>query len=561
MLHGDVFFPSDKFLDPEVLDTLVTLGLRRTLGFTGLLDCARSVGLLHDLGDTEASKHGRELLFFLAKLAHKLSNKGESYIGDHQVAMVVGSSNIMDDAVVYEGFPKEDENSLTDVDSFVSSLIDDMVEEEFWSELKQISWCPVISDPPVRGLPWLKSSNQVAPPTIVRPKSQMWMVSSSMHILDGECDMSYLQTKLGWIDCPDIGILSRQLIELSKSYQQLKIHSLLDPDFDAQLQKEIPCLYSKLQEYINTDEFNELKAGLAGVSWVWIGDDFVSPNALAFDSPVKFTPYLYVVPSELSEYKDLLMKLGVRLSFGISDYIHLLQRLQNDVQGLSLSIDQLNFVCCVLEAIAECCQEKPLVEPFDSPLLIPDAFGVLMPAGDLVYNDAPWLENSSLIGRHFVHPSISNDLADRLGVQSVRCLSLVNEDMTKDLPCMDYNKVNELLALYGNTDFLLFDLLELADCCKAKKLHLIYDKREHPRQSLLQHNLGKFLNYYFFNKLAIFFEGKCIHNSFNRTADIDLFIFDGKLEAKKIVENRIRHPQKNTKITNTSCKGNAGHHT
>jgi sacsin len=56
---------------------------------------------------------------------------------------------------------------------------------------------------------------------------------------------------------------------------------------------------------------------------------------------------------------------------------------------------------------------------------------------------------------------------------------------------MDYNKINELLALYGNSEFLLFDLLELADCCQAKKLHLIYDKREHPRQSLLQHNLGE----------------------------------------------------------------------
>jgi sacsin len=293
------------------------------------------------------------------------------------------------------------------------------------------------------------------------------------------------------MDCPNVSVLSKQLIELSKSYKQLKTDSLLDPDFDAQMQKEIPCLYSKLQEYINTDDFIELKAGLDGVSWVWIGDDFVSPNALAFDSPVKFTPYLYVVPSELSEYKDLMIKLGVKLSFGISDYLHVLQKLQNDVHGGPLSIDQLNFVCCVLEAIQECCPEKPHFDPLDSPLLIPDAFGVLMYAGDLVYNDAPWLGNSSLVGRHFVHPSISNDLAERLGVQSVRCLSLVSDDMTKDLPCMDYNKINELLALYGNSEFLLFDLLELADCCQAKKLHLIYDKREHPRQSLLQHNLGE----------------------------------------------------------------------
>lgn len=115
---------------------------------------------------------------------------------------------------------------------------------------------------------------------------------------------------------------------------------------------------------------------------------------------------------------------------------------------------------------------------FYSPLLIPDAFGVLIHSGVVVYNDAPWLENISLVGRHYVHPCTNNDLAERLGVQSVHCLSLVSEDMTKNLLCMDYNKISELLALYRNNEVLLFDLLELADCCKAKKLHLVYDKRE-----------------------------------------------------------------------------------
>ncbi|KAK7349013.1 hypothetical protein VNO80_23837 [Phaseolus coccineus] len=506
MLHGNVFFPSEKFSDQGILDTLVCLGLRTTLGFTGLLDSARSVSLLHDSGDIDAYKHGGELLDLLDTLAYMLSNKGGSKNDDQQGDVALGSGSIMDDAFVNDGFPKE-QTFLTDIDSFLSSSTFDMVEEEFWSELKLISWCPVISDPAVRGLPWLKSNNEVvAPPTSVRPKSQMWMVSSSMFILDGECDSKYLQTELGWMDCPNIGVLTRQLIELSKSYQQLKINSLLDPSFDAQLQKEIPCLYSKLQEFINTEDINNLKAGLDSASWVWIGDDFVSPNALAFDSPVKYTPYLYVVPSELSEYKDLLIKLGVRLSFGISDYLQVLQRLQNDVHGVPLSTDQLNFVHRVLEAIAECCLEKPLFETFDCPLLIPNDFGVLMQAGDLVYNDAPWLQNSSLIGRHFVHPVIGNDLADKLGVQSVRCLSLVSDDLTKDLPCMDYNKVNELLALYGNNEFLLFDLLELADCCQAKRLHLIYDKREHPRQSLLQHNLGEFQG----PALVAIFEGACL---------------------------------------------------
>lgn len=44
---------------------------------------------------------------------------------------------------------------------------------------------------------------------------------------------------------------------------------------------------------------------------------------------------------------------------------------------------------------------------------------------DLVYNDAPWKKNNTIVEKHFVHPGISN----------------------------------ELLAFYGDDDSLLFDLL------------------------------------------------------------------------------------------------------
>lgn len=516
MLHREAFFPSEKFSDPEILDTLVGLGLKRTLGFTGLLDCARSVSIFNDSSDSKAHSCGRTLLRCLDSLALKLSTENRQGNNSELLnAMLIQNNNVAGDDATYVDPLVGDENhsedflvgsdasyvvSLVrdenhseddlDVAFLIKNLINGEPEENFWSEMKDITWCPISSDPPVQGMPWLKTSNQVASPSIVRPKSQMWMVSSTMHILDGECGSIYLQDRLGWMDSISIDVLSTQLIELSKSYGLLRSNSVLETGFNAALQNGIQILYSKLQEYIGTDDFMLLKSALDGVAWVWIGDDFVSPKSLAFDSPVKFTPYLYVVPSELSEFRELLVELGVRLSFDIWDYFHVLQRLQDDVKGVPLSGDQLSFVCCVLEAVADCCSDKPLFEAANTPLLIPNSSGVLMHAGDLVYNDTPWIEDNAVVGKHFIHPCIRNDLADRLGVQSIRCLSLVDDEMTKDLPCMDFARINELLALYGNNDFLLFDLLELADCCKAKKLHLIFDKREHSRQSLLQHNLG-----------------------------------------------------------------------
>ncbi|CAK7337978.1 unnamed protein product [Dovyalis caffra] len=496
VLHREAYFPSDEFCDPETLETLVGLGLKKTLGFTGFLDCARSVSMLHESRDPETFSYGRKLVTLLDALAFKLSaEEGECNCNELQNTVFCQNSSDASNDVAYLDSCEGDEDQFIDdldIDYFLANVIDDKTEEEFWSEMKAIAWCPVCIHPPLEGLPWLNSNIQVASPSKVRPKSQMWVVSCTMHVLDGECDSLYLQRKLGWMECPDINALTKQLIELSRSYEQVKLHSSVGLDFNDAVQKGILALYSRLQEYVGTDDFTLLISALNGVSWVWIGDDFVPPYVLAFDSPVKFTPYLYVVPSELSDFRELLLGLGVRLSFDIWDYFHVLQRLKNNVKGFPLSTDQISFVHCVLEAIADCFSDKPMFEASNSALLIPDSSGVLMFAGDLLYNDAPWIENNSLIGKHFVHPCVSNDLANRLGVKSLRCLSLVDDDMTKDLPCMDYTKLNELLALYGNNDFLLFDLLEVADCCKAKKLHLIFDKREHPRQSLLQHNLGEF---------------------------------------------------------------------
>ncbi|XP_029123505.1 uncharacterized protein [Elaeis guineensis] len=490
LLHKEVFFPSDKFQDAEILESLASLGLRKTLGFTALIDCARSVSMLHDSGSINAPIYGKRLLVYLNAVGLKLSNVSNIEEVNHGVDNIMSSI----DGGLHDGDSqsKTPEECDQDVFSFLSNFDYDQSEDEFWSQIKAIAWCPVYVTAPHKELPWSISGDCIAPPNITRPKSQMWIVSSKMRILDGDCCSDYLQQKLGWMDLPNIRVLSTQLIELSKLYNKLKLQFEQEPPIDSVLGREIPSIYSKLQKFIGTNDFKVVKEDLDGVPWVYIGDNFVSTKALAFDSPVKYHPYLYVVPSELSEFRALLSELGVKLTFDAMDYLHVLQCLQCDLKGEPLSSEQLNFVHRVLEAFADCYADKQVPDVSLNSLLIPDSSGVLMHASNLVYNDAPWMKNNNPTTKHFVHSSISDDISNRLGVQSLRSLSLVDDDMMKDLPCMDYVRICELLALYGDSDFVLFDLLELADLCNAKKLRLIYDKREHPRQSLLQQNLGDF---------------------------------------------------------------------
>ncbi|XP_020581520.1 sacsin isoform X2 [Phalaenopsis equestris] len=492
LLNKEVFFPCDMFSTSEILDILTSFGLRSCLNLSGLIDVARSVSMLHDCGHVDAPQYGRKLLSFLNALGIMLSipnDQANKHDIDRQSLITDGISHGK-----YTEMKIDEEKSCEfdqDVEFFISSFVLDKQECEFWSEMKIIPWCPVYVNPLLIGLPWFASDRSVATPETTRPKSLMWQVSSKMRILDGDCHSTYVQEKLGWKDPLDIETLSTQLVALSKSYTQLTLQSKHDFHIDDILQREIPLIYSKLQCYIDKDYFNVLKEALDGISWVWLGDSFVQSNSVAFDSPVIYHPYLYAVPSELSEFRSLLLRLGVRLNFDVMDYLNVLRCLKQDVRGEPLLVEQLSFVQCILEAFADSLADGRLTDTLLNSLFIPSSSGVLMNPSDLVYNDAPWIDVNNT-QKCFVHSNIGNDLAKRLGVQSLQGLSSVDEKTARDFSCMDYARISDLFALYGERESLLFDLLELADHLRAKKLHLIFDKRQHPRQSLLQHNLGQF---------------------------------------------------------------------
>ncbi|KAK1325685.1 hypothetical protein QJS10_CPA01g00101 [Acorus calamus] len=439
LLHKEAFFPSEKFSSTEILETLVSMGLKRNLGFTGLLDCAQSVSMMHHSGDSQAMSYGQRLLLCLDFLGFKIyggNNEETRSKITNEISNQESGGLVNDDTQFIHYSETDNEKSYLDPDiqHCLDTIVHDIPEDQLWSEMMTIDWCPVYVDPPIQGLPWFTSISCVASPEFVRPSSQMWLVSSKMRILDGECCSDYVQGKLGWMNSPSISVLSTQLIELSRSYCQIKLQSVEEPLISTVLQREIPALYSKLQDSVSSSDFVTLKASLDGVPWVWIGDNFVLPKHLAFDSPVKYHPYLYVVPTELSEFRILLSELGVKLTFDTVDYLHVLQHLQHDLKGEPLSPEQLNFVHRVLEAVVDCFADKQVGDALLSSVLIPDSSGILMCAADLVYNDAPWMEKNSILNKHFTHPIINDDLAKRLGVQSLRCLSLVNEEMTKDLP-------------------------------------------------------------------------------------------------------------------------------
>ncbi|MCO5547273.1 hypothetical protein L7F22_000720 [Adiantum nelumboides] len=515
-LVDDSFFPSTEFSENKVLDMLIDLGLKTSLGLKDLLDSANSVASASLVDEKRAFVMGKCLLAHIDQLGLDLE------VQPVDTTMTAEIAFNSETGILYPETEASVEQKVyleKNTKAFESALSEQVTDKQFWIHLNGIKWCPVLTVAPLEDLPWPKElTSSLASPRTTRPKSQMWHVSATMHIVDGEFCSRLMMSKLGWLEKPNLSILAMQLIELSKNHGQLLSTGFLKLEtedlgtrvakFNKTLDEVIPTLYNLMEESLTPESAFSLKSMLEDVRWVWVGDAFVLPTQAAFVSPSHFQPYLHVIPLFLCGYRALLSGLGVKETYDVFDLANVLQQVSTDRKGAALNKELLDFVVRVLEAIYEILLVSDPIpsQSFLSGILVPDSNGFLTPAKDLIYNDAPWL-TPNVLGpmemKHFVNVNVPNDLVDRLGAKSLRYLSFVDKEMTKDLPCLSSDVIESILSKYGKHPTLLFDLLEIADKCKAQKVHVLYDKRAHPETSVLQPNLGQFQG----SALTVAFEG------------------------------------------------------
>ena len=124
---------------------------------------------------------------------------------------------------------------------------------------------------------------------------------------------------------------------------------------------------------------------------------------------------------------------------------------------------------------------------------LPDSEGVLGLASQLVFDDAPWISQSLRRARgdrkvsvRFLHSRISVDDAQLLGARSLRDHLFAGDKMV----CPDADYVKTVVGADGVLD-VLKDLFSLSDgLLKGRSLHLVYDERTHPVESLMHHGLA-----------------------------------------------------------------------
>jgi hypothetical protein len=148
------------------------------------------------------------------------------------------------------------------------------------------------------------------------------------------------------------------------------------------------------------------------IAWIWVGSagapadgegapvGFAPAAAVAFAAPLDARPFLFASPPELLPFTDLLRALGVRESFGASDFAAALRRIAGEARPAAappaapaagapepaapraLSPRRLDLAIALVQRLSDCVGSG--ARPADLEVLVPDAEGILAPAHECV---------------------------------------------------------------------------------------------------------------------------------------------------------------------------------
>lgn len=485
LLEDSDCFPSGPFQVAEILEILRGLGLRTSVSPDTVIESARHIEHLMHEDQQRAYSRGKVLLSYLEVNALK-------WLPDQVVDNKRTVNRILSRATTALRndqfyFPRNAKSDL----------------EKFWNDLRLISWCPVLVSAPFQLLPWPAVSSMVAPPKLVRPLADLWLVSASMRILDGECSSTALSHSLGWISPPGGSAIAAQLLELGKNNE-----TLTDQVLRQELALVMPRIYSILTSLIGSDEIDIVKAVLEGCRWIWVGDGFATSDEVVLEGPLHLAPYIRVIPIDLAVFKDLFLELGIREFLKPSDYADILCRMAVRKGSSALDAHEIRAVTLIVHHMAEVNLYEPKVQ-----IYLPDVSGRLFLAGDLVYNDAPWLLgpedpdgsfsnglstawNTKKTVQKFVHGNISNDVAERLGVCSLRRTLLAESADSVNLGLSGAaeafgqhealtTRLKHILEMYADGPGTLFELVQNAEDAGASEVVLLLDKSQYGTSSIL----------------------------------------------------------------------------
>ena len=375
--------------------------------------------------------------------------------------------------------------------------------------LCSISWLPVMTDPP-KGYPkcldWKGATGNYFVSAEQLHASSSSEVHRNLPYLIGS-QMKILQYEGSYILSPNLlsSFKISQNVPLDAVIQQFL--GLISHSKDIERSKFTSCinlLYNNLHLAAINNCYGQYWQLLSQSDVVQITDDkFVKPSLVAcsFDekslSVGNLEPYLYILPSDLQQYKKFFCYIGAREQATTADVLRVIENISakpsDDFNhGLQLVHRILNWLCLNFTAVELQQLHERILMPINSST---ETKLVFKPANKVAFLDEElqWLKDdkellSDIIEDYYlVHSSIGYNMACSLQLKPLNTIMANSEEF-----CFEQHgqseplttRLNRILREYKDTS-VIQELLQNADDAGASEVALYFDTREHDSRNLL----------------------------------------------------------------------------
>ncbi|XP_062994278.1 sacsin-like [Elgaria multicarinata webbii] len=257
-----------------------------------------------------------------------------------------------------------------------------------------------------------------------------------------------------------------------------------------ELAKTAQSCYDFLNKMVQNDPTckEEVFQRAQAFPFVLVGTGFVSVCSVARKLAFDGAPYLFQLPEEYQQQKQLWKCVGLLDAFEVKNYATVLQALATNAAELPLSKKQVDLVFrLITTGLAGALPEGQQMGSYEAQnIFFPDQDKVLRPLPKLLYDDTPWLprENGALL----CHSMIPREIAMRCGIPTTKHRALSRQRIqglspwatefgAKEDLC---TRLSNILRDYSSSRDVLKELLQNADDAGAKVIHFIWDQRQHP---------------------------------------------------------------------------------
>ena len=222
--------------------------------------------------------------------------------------------------------------------------------------------------------------------------------------------------------------------------------------------------------------------------FIWTGNCFTTPENIARRWREK-GPFLYEIPSMLSERKLLIDALCIKEKFSINKLLDTLNDMYNNFGENPLPEKYHRVIDAIISEMNTFADGSNDFENMHE-IILPSTSYSLCSSNNLSFNDSAWLpvDDDCVL----VHSTLGRKVALQLGVKAIRSKFLekyITSDMQfgglpfgqkEDLT----QRIKNIIRDYPCDATLIKELLQNADDAKAKKMCIILDKRMHGTERL-----------------------------------------------------------------------------